>query len=318
MFFYEGYTCPVCNQQFAPNQDVVACPVCGLPHHRACWTNEGHCHLQHLHNTDEQWSRGKTSATSADINEPVRESIHEPLPYQICPRCHTKNPQYAELCTHCGYLLQAEGNWYDAKTASEYRPYHATEPNTAAGEINGETTTNLAAVVDTKANYYLPRFRQITQNGKSGSWNWAAFIFGPFWLLYRKIYGYGAALLALQLLQTLITTIMYKAIGAGNAQTYEELYYSLQNAIESGNFTYYLLSFWLISAILFLIRIALGIFGNRLYLHHCATVIQRARTQTPDMTAGELASMGGTSMAVVSIAYIAQYFISQIFMLFLL
>ena len=55
MFFYEGYTCPVCKREFKETDDIVACPKCGAPHHRECWKLEGHCHYAEDHDTPRQW-----------------------------------------------------------------------------------------------------------------------------------------------------------------------------------------------------------------------------------------------------------------------
>ena len=34
---YTGNHCPVCEQEFTDNDDIVVCPDCGTPYHRACW-----------------------------------------------------------------------------------------------------------------------------------------------------------------------------------------------------------------------------------------------------------------------------------------
>ncbi|MCL2087137.1 MAG: hypothetical protein FWH05_06040 [Oscillospiraceae bacterium] len=38
-----GMASPCCNKEFAENDDIVVCPECGSPHHRACWFEKGHC-----------------------------------------------------------------------------------------------------------------------------------------------------------------------------------------------------------------------------------------------------------------------------------
>lgn len=34
---YTGNHCPVCEQAFTDEDDIVVCPDCGTPYHRACW-----------------------------------------------------------------------------------------------------------------------------------------------------------------------------------------------------------------------------------------------------------------------------------------
>ena len=41
---YTGNTCPVCHKKFTADDDIVVCPDCGTPYHRACWPKEGCVH----------------------------------------------------------------------------------------------------------------------------------------------------------------------------------------------------------------------------------------------------------------------------------
>ena len=38
---FENKLCPVCRRPFTENDDIVVCPVCGTPHHRACYNEKG-------------------------------------------------------------------------------------------------------------------------------------------------------------------------------------------------------------------------------------------------------------------------------------
>lgn len=328
MYFYEGYGCPICQQPFTEKDDIVACPQCGLPHHRSCWAKVGHCHLEHLHNTDKQWSREKATAQSAvAADEPTRQSAAEELPFQICTRCHTQNPEFAEFCKHCGSPLGNSQNWQSGvqhnTTYSEYQPFRSApysaenvQPDEMVDDIKA---ADLSAVVGTNTNYYLPRFRKMAKNNSSASWNWAAFFFGPLWLLYRKMYGLGIVIMILEILQTAVNEISFKAIGFTftDEMSYEEITTLAMSALANPSNRYFLLSIWLFSVITLAISIVLGIFGNYLYRDHCKKTISRMRSKTPDLTSGELASVGGISIAVTIIGYIAQYFITQILVIFI-
>ena len=98
MFFYEGYTCPVCGEKFKESDDIVACPECGAPHHRDCWKKEGHCHFVADHGTDRQWVRPQ-AGDSANSAESAVEG-------KVCPHCGEKNPEFAEFCSRCGKGLE--------------------------------------------------------------------------------------------------------------------------------------------------------------------------------------------------------------------
>ena len=117
MFFYQGQTCPVCSRAFAPEDDIVSCPVCGAPHHRACWQQEGHCHFAADHGTDRQWQRqqpapeGQAAAADEGPSEPA-----------LCPQCGAANPEYAEFCSRCGAPLPGK-DWQSEPQPSQQHSY---------------------------------------------------------------------------------------------------------------------------------------------------------------------------------------------------
>ena len=281
--------------------------------------------MHHLHNTDEQWSRVKATAEQSHPSacEATKEAIH----YQICTHCHTQNPEFAEFCKHCGSPLKGENDQYsDAQQHapySEYQPFrntsyssHNVDPNEVIDEVRAQ---DLSAFVGTKSDFYLPRFRRMARDGSSASWNWAAFFFGPLWLLYRKMYGLGVIVIILEILQTAVMEIAYKALGLvmTDEMTSAEFYVLTESALSNPSNLYLFLSIFLFSAIMLVISIVIAVFGNRLYRDHCQRAIKRAREKTPDLTAGELSSIGGVSIAVTIIGYIAQYFITQILVIFI-
>lgn len=50
--------CPVCRAPFSENADVVVCPECGTPHHRACWIAKNRCGVEQYHAEGFVW-RGR-------------------------------------------------------------------------------------------------------------------------------------------------------------------------------------------------------------------------------------------------------------------
>ncbi len=316
MYFYEGYSCPICGQSFTESEDVVSCPQCGLPHHRACWIKEGHCHLAHLHDTEEQWSRDKATYS---VNQTQDNSASD-RPRQICGNCGTSNAQFAEFCQHCGAPLKIKEQWYSAARSSspynEYQPFRCTQPvqNTDNGNVDGVSMQDIDAFVGSKSHYYVPRFQHMARSGNHCiSWNWAAFLFGPFWLLYRKMYALGFFVMILQMMQVVVTQIAYNAIGITNDMTYA----FFESAITNPSNRYFLLAIFLSSVLGMVISVGLALFGNALYRNHCKRKILSVREQTPDLTSGELSTIGGTSIAVTIIGYFAQYFITQIMFMFI-
>lgn len=281
MLFYEGLSCPQCNKPFAGGDDIVTCPDCGLPHHRACWMELGHCHDAHLHNTEQQWTRPTN-------NPATQERVAEPTP--------AASPDYQY---------------------NEYKPFTQSETNTPRYDegdgIDGISANDYAVVVGSKTHYYIPRFRRIAI-GDNGGWNWGAFFFGAYWLIYRKMYLGGFLMLALNLFQTFMTTYVLKVLNITDMQMLYDALYSMMYspATVDRKQLLLLLSIWILSAIMIAFKIMLAIFGNKLYHRHCTEVIRKARIRVPDLSAPELMGIGGTSIGVVLISGIFISFLEQL------
>lgn len=319
MFFYEGFTCPICHTPFQKDDDIVSCPHCGLPHHRACWKQEGRCHLEHLHGTDEQWTRVDAQPSYAnDVQSSQPEesaSIHKEE--RVCPRCHTKNPQFAEICTHCGQALPTE-EWHSepqqTPPGAAYSPFRSpfSYQNTAYSQterIGNHTAAEWEAMVGNNAAYYLPRFRQI-ETGCSGGWNWCAFLFAPYWLLYRKQYFLGLLYFFCQTIYSFAYNYVFFPMQSASTMT--EMQEEFQKILFDENMRVFLLPIFLLSVILLVAKILLGIKGTELYKRHCEQRIQNVRKRTPDLSTAELASFGGTSMSLAVIFYLIPTVISYV------
>lgn len=165
----------------------------------------------------------------------------------------------------------------------------------------------LAAVVGTRQEYYMPRFRQMCGGRKAG-WNWAAFIFGPLWMFYRKMTAGGIALMILNLLQTVMLALAMTFL---QLQTETDVINFLSAMPTGGPELYYFLSIEILSVIILAARIIISVFGNRLYFDHCQNVIRKSKAATPDVTPPELATKGGTSFALALFGFGAFYLLTQ-------
>ena len=54
-FRFTNEKCPVCNNTFNPDDDIVVCPECGTPHHRDCYKENKNCANFHKHSEDFRW-----------------------------------------------------------------------------------------------------------------------------------------------------------------------------------------------------------------------------------------------------------------------
>lgn len=88
--------------------------------------------------------------------------------------CHScNNPMYEEqrFCGQCGAL---QGN------------FRVDVPKVSSYTISNSVSDGLLGVfVGKRADVYLYKWK------RSSKWNWAAFLFGYFWLSYRRMHGYA-------------------------------------------------------------------------------------------------------------------------------
>ncbi len=219
---YENEQCKSCGATMHEGDDIVVCPVCATPQHRECWLENGHCVNEELHVSGFVWQKGKSeSATSENTEEKVqkdctvchicgsenpKEALHcgncgallgESQTNKKCPNCGKQNDPDAVHCNQCGMPLNMptggffQGNPYLAGTDID--------ENEMIGEIKAG---DAAAFIQTSAKNYLPKFKK-TAKGKI-TFNWAAFVFSPYWFFYRKLYKPGIAFIAILATATLV------------------------------------------------------------------------------------------------------------------
>lgn len=299
--YYEGLSCPVCSKAFVPDEDIVVCPQCGLPHHRACWKSIGKCYADNKHGTSDQWSRDAVHAEAAAADAAPDANV--------CPKCGTNNTQYAEFCSRCGCDLSVD-DWHSAVASSdarEYAPYRAASNGYGSSEtLGGVSTEELAAVVGNNTSYYIPRFQRMNR-GQSGGWNWAIFLLSPFWLFYRKQYLLGIICFCVYVLSGVTSAIITASVPVEADLT------QMTNIVQAHALFY---PWMAVTSIWFAIKVLLAIKGNALYFSHCKKKVCRIKAKTPDITVNELGSYGGVSagsaILLFSVSEVGVYFVANL------
>lgn len=195
--YYTGETCPVCKLTFAEEDDIVVCPDCGTPHHRKCYLQNKRCAHVAAHATGFVWQPAEAPESEA-AQAPNEQTA-------VCPHCGAKNPAEEPVCTSCGARL-----YHAAPQMPPMRPpfFPPVQPQTfrvgtdvlsPTDTIGGNSVNDTAEFVQANAGKYIAKFHKLDKTGKKLSWNWAAFLFAPYWFFYRKLYGVGAIFLALLL-----------------------------------------------------------------------------------------------------------------------
>lgn len=205
---YTGIPCAACGKKFTAEDDVVVCPECGTPYHRACYKELGHCVNEARHAEGYVWQPPK-AAPGPSV--PLEEQPHAPQNktdgegYVMCSRCGTVNPAGQERCDLCGYPLKETGERIpagdreteDGGTFAEYvRDQYNVNPNEKLGDEL--TAREVAAYVGPNALNFLYKFRAMLQRKTAVSFNLGAFLFTGLYCFYRKMYALGGILLAIK------------------------------------------------------------------------------------------------------------------------
>ena len=209
MIDYIGVRCPVCEKKFTGSDDIVVCPTCGAPHHRACYFEKGHCVFEDEHISGKEW-RPPYEA---------QERVAEP---KTCLGCNKKSPADNLFCNYCGRKLDSaeHSNAENKENIFGAMPWLGVDQSffiyggLDENEIISDeiTAKDMAMYVGSSSAYYLPRFKAMAQTGRTISVNFSAMIFGFAFYFYRKMYLLGSILLVLFLLGTIPNILITREI----------------------------------------------------------------------------------------------------------
>lgn len=206
-------------------------------------------------------------------------------------------------CTNCGHTLQDNQNFcgqcgqrIDAGNSTSYhRPQNITKTQTS--DVSEE---ELSWFIGKNADVYLQKWR------RNSRWNWPAFLFDAYWLMYRKMYLY---------------CVFYLIIWFVWSNVIVASVFSEWNPIESPG----LLP--LVLVICCIPKPVLGFFANKLYLHQAKRkIIAIVRDPNKhESREAEIAAAGGTNMVlpltVLTLPYLLAliaglFFFSRTFLMF--
>ena len=282
-FRYLNQKCPICEKEFANNDDIVVCPLCGTPHHRDCYKKNGECGNYDEHNKGFRWTPKEN---------PVLEEATEQPEENVAP-----------------------------ETPSA--PFYGVASNPLAQfptEITPEVTTQeVADFVQSKANKYIQNFICVKSNKKA--FNWAAFFFTPYWFFYRKMHKLGVIFLAITLLLSMGITFIPSAQKFYNDMTqWTEKYQDVSQFSEEELIEAYEEQASLINenktgvvivsvhgAISLALQIFVGLKANKWYYDHTIKNIKEVKSKTADANEQRFLffKLGGVSIAAVFIAVLA-------------
>lgn len=300
---YTGNHCPVCEQAFTDTDDIVVCPDCGTPYHRDCWKKVGACMHRSEHAAGFEWQ--------PEVGPEAVKAAHE----ATCPNCGTRNTPGAARCSHCGCPLpRNDADSADAAKPEEQVPIYARDPSAVNNRsaapgphietysadreggiyrreigpedtIDGIKAKDWAAYVGRSPMYYLMQFFRMSITNRKAAICLSAFLFGPAYLFYRKMWKEGLLTAILTIVLSIPTFI--EIISVFNP--------SLLGAMPLG---------WLPAAVnvcavaSWALNIILGLFAVSWYRREAKKNIDRIYADYPDGEArtNALLQKGGTNL----------------------
>ncbi len=273
-----GKKCCKCKNILHADDDIVICPDCGAPYHRECYINEGKCVFKKEHKNGFEWKPDDFEET----NEPLTKK---------CWNCGASNREESMFCYNCGSML-------NNKAPDNSNPY----PNGSIPNLNimfdvmggipkdedfgdNVNAADLAKFIKINPPYYLREFKKV-KDKKFQRFNFAAFIFSGFWLIYRKQYFWGTIatiiLFILNIFSTFVNYFYNADILAPLSQQYinsdmDYLSY-IQTAVSNANSIspfrgFMMILPFILSFIWFIVKIIIGFLGNKMYYKHCKSKI---------------------------------------------
>lgn len=183
---YERQNCVHCGREFAKNDDIVVCPICGTPHHRECWADGNGCGNSSKHEQGYVYQNPEQAQGSAKTEK--------------CLFCGNENPDDALICHKCGADLTkgAQGGASQGNTMGgiPFMSFDFTPPKdpyeNSTDTIDDVPVSKVAKRVLVNTNYYIPRFSKLSKRKIPVSWNWASFLMPScVWFYFRKCYIAG-------------------------------------------------------------------------------------------------------------------------------
>lgn len=220
---YIGKICPYCKTVFSENDDIVVCSDCDMPHHKDCWIENQGCTTFGCMGSIKADDGSATTVTTTQLEYDI---INRTKQYVFCTRCGKENNANSSFCYNCGAQLtvnfvhtdvkntftpavsnDTDPYGYTKKQTGEYQQSPQYENVTYSSPFTETIDADMVLLIGKNAEYYIPKFQKMKSQNKKNSWNWCAFLVTPYWLIYRKMYGYGFGFLAASFVISLIESV---------------------------------------------------------------------------------------------------------------
>lgn len=203
---YTGKVCPYCKTEFGLGDDIVVCSECDMPHHKECWVENQSCTTFGCLGTIKAADCVVSSVTATQMNYDDSKS-------NAAPERKPQSMVYEQANL-------GSGNPYSCvnQQSNIYRTQHNEHSggdNTYWSHQTANVDADILQLVGVKTEYYISQFQMMKSECKSASWNWPAFLVTPYWMAYRKMYGYAAAVLVVDIIISMIGSAFLSLLAFG-------------------------------------------------------------------------------------------------------
>ncbi len=298
MHHYEGCNCPVCKKPFAPGDDIVVCPDCGAPYHRACYELQGACVFEEMHGPGFEWKRPASAPA-----------------LKKCPNCGSPYADDQTFCEHCGASLReapaphTEPKSFLPEGFERFSSIYAgLEENNLNGEIDGIPIKDWETFIGPSAPYYIYQFKRMDATGQKRGFVFSAALFPYVYFFYRKMWLQGVLALLIELVLNTPATIS-ELINPSLLATFLKINVTtFNNIILIG-----LLVLWAIRIIVW------GMFGSWFYRRTCVKRIRKLQQTSTDESEYRylLRKKGGYNYSVLVVVFVLISLFSTAAMIFM-
>ncbi len=301
---YSGKKCVICSKTFNDDDDIVVCPDCGTPYHRACYEAAGRCVADGLHASGTSWHSFQVESGNIIV----------------CKRCNHENSPQAIFCEKCGMptrMDDAAKNYQSQMPQTNQQTQMPQNPYififdeycglSPEEEFDGVKLKEIAEFIGPNKRYFLPIFKNMKDRNKKFSVNLPAAFFPHYYFAYRKMYF--PMLLAVLSYAILEIQVQFEYIKDSSTLIHSIL--SQYPALLEKLTAFASSQLWTnISNVLFLACAAasfiFAFFSNWIYYRHCIKKIKKLKSnnQTGSDLKGKFAKYGGTTIAGLLLVFI--------------
>jgi|GEM_PF-1149632 len=303
---YTDEKCICCDQNFIAGDDVVVCPECGTPHHRACYKENGSCINAALHETGESWKR--TPQPEPVFDAEIVEDLNGGAERIVLNVDEFEKENDAK----------EQGMQFEIDLDSKTLGFDPEE------DCNGVRLEEVADFVKSNRIYYISTFKRMKDFGKIITFNVLCFFFPHLFFANRKmwfsaviatifIFVLGLPGRCLELVSELgkenLTDAYFPFFPFINMQTIASFFdMNVIDYIKTNEAKIDKLA-EIFKILTYAVSAFMCLFANRWYYNHSVKSIKKAKrlTDNPEMLSERLSAIGGTSIGGVAITAVVCY-----------